>query len=87
MITLSNFKYATFEQKCEVVTTQSDYVTWRKLGNCKVFLYQTSNFFVEVYYAPVYEKVLMIHAFNGVDSLLPYVEAVSLADLNLNSSI
>ena len=87
MITLRDFKCATFEQKCDVVTTQSDYITMRKLGNCKIYLYHTGDFFIEVYYSPTYRKVLMIHAFNNADSLLPYAEAVSLDDLNLKSSI
>lgn len=87
MITITDFKRASFEQKCDVVTTQSDYLTMRKLGSCKIYLYHTGQFFIEVYYSPTYRKVLMIHAFNSVEALMPYVEAVSLADLNSKSSI
>ena len=87
MISLDDFKYASFEKKCDVVTTYSDYMTMRKLGNCKIYLYHTGDFFIEVFYSPAYKMVLMINAFNNSEGLLPYAEAVSLADLNLESSI
>lgn len=87
MISLDDFKYASFEKKCDVVTTKSDYLTMRKLGNCKIYLYHTGEFFIEVYYSPTYKKVLMINAFNDAAGLLPYTEAISLEDLNLKSSI
>ena len=81
MITLEDFKYASFERKCDVVTSFSNYLTMRKLGDCKVYLYYADVFFIEVYYSPVYKKVLMINAFKNAEELMPYVESVSLADL------
>ncbi len=83
MITIEDFKYASFEKKCDVVTSQSTYLMTRVLGNCKVYLYHTGEFYIEVYYSPVYRKVLMINAFNDTEGLLPYAEMVSLADLKL----
>lgn len=87
MISLDDFKYASFERKCDVVTTAAEYLMMRKLGNCKIYLYHTGEFFIEVYYSPTYKKVLMINAFNDVSGLTPYTESVSLEDLNLKSSI
>jgi hypothetical protein len=87
MISLDDFKYASFEKKCDVVTSHADYLMMRKLGNCKVYLYHSCDFFIEVYYSPTYRKVLMINAFNNTEGLMPYTESVSLADLNLKSSI
>jgi hypothetical protein len=87
MISLEDFKYASFERKCDVVTSHSDYLMMRKLGNCKVYLYHSADFFIEVYYSPTYKKVLMINAFDNSDGLVPYTESVSLDDLNLKSSI
>lgn len=87
MISLDDFKYASFEKKCDVVTTKSDYLMMRKLGNCKIYLYYTGEFFIEVYYSPTYKKVLMINAFNDAAGLQPYAESISLEDLNLKSSI
>ena len=83
MISLDDFLYSSFEKKCDVVTLNSNFVTGRKLGDCKVYLYHTGEFFIEVYYSIVYKKVLMINAFNDSLSLEPYLETVSLADLKL----
>ncbi len=83
MISIENFTCASFEKKCDVVTGYSSYLTMRKVGGCKVYLYHTGIFFIEVYYSPVYQKVLMIHPFNDSVGLEPYAEMVSLADLNL----
>ncbi len=83
MISIENFANASFEKKCDVVTGYSNYITLRRVGDCKVYLYHTGIFFIEVYYSPVYQKVLMIHPFNDSAGLAPYVEMVSLADLNL----
>lgn len=83
MITLEDFKYASFERKCDVVTSASNYLTMRKLGDCKIYLYHADDFFIEVYYSPSYKKVLMINAFKNIEDLMPYAESVSLADLGL----
>jgi hypothetical protein len=83
MISIDDFRYASFERKCDVVTTQSTYLMTRSLGNCKIYLYHTGEFFIEVYYSPIYRKVLMINAFNDTNSLAPYADLISLADLAL----
>jgi len=83
MISLKDFRYASFEKKCDMVTCHSNYMTMRLLGDCKVYLYHTGKFFIEVYYSSTYQKVLMIQAFNDLPGLDPYVEAVSLTELNL----
>ena len=82
-ITLQDFQYASFEKKCDVVTSYSNFLSTRLLGECKVYLYHTDHFFIEVFYSPQLKKVLMIQAFNNVAGLEPYAEMVSLADLNL----
>jgi hypothetical protein len=83
MITLEDFECATFEKKCDIVTTGTLYLSVRKLGDCKVYLYHTDKFFIEVYYSPTHKKVLMIHAFENAEELMPYAESVSLTDLGL----
>jgi len=83
MISFENFTSSSFEKKCEVVTGYSNYITLRKVGTCKVYLYHTGNFFIEVYYSTIYQKVLMIHPFNDWVGLEPYADMISLADLNL----
>ncbi len=83
MITLQDFQYASFEKKCDVVTTGSNFLIVRLLGECKVYLYHTDHFFIEVYYSPHHKKVLMINAFNDHEGFEPYADIISLADLNL----
>jgi len=78
---IDDFKRASFEKKCDVVTTQSNYIVTRTLGNCKIYLYHTGDFFIEVFYSPIYKKVLMINAFDDMESLVPYSEKVSLSSL------
>jgi len=81
MITLDDFLVSSFEVKCDVITSKSTYVSMRTLGDSKVYLYHTGEFFIEVYYSPTFKQVLMIHAFNDTMSLEPYFERVSLADI------
>lgn len=80
---IEDFKRASFEKKCDVVTTQSNYIMTRTLGNCKVYLYSSDSYFIEVFYSPIYKKVLMINAFDDMDSMLPYTEKVSFVELGL----
>ena len=81
MLTLDDFLISSFEKKCDVITSQANYVSMRVLGDSKVYLYHTGKFYIEVYYSPTYKQVLMIHAFNDLMSLEPYIEKVSLAGI------
>jgi hypothetical protein len=83
MITIDDFRVASFERKCDLVIVNSNYITSRKLGDAKVYLYHTGKFFIEVYYSSRYKKVLMINAFDDLIGLESYAENVSLADLKL----
>jgi hypothetical protein len=83
IFSIDDFKRASFEKKCDVVTTQSNYVVTRTVGNCKVYLYHCNEFFIEVFYSPIYKKVLMINSFDK-QSLLPYTQKVSLTDLGID---
>ena len=83
MNTLKDFQSASFERKCDWVTANSTFVAMRKMGESKVYLYHAADYFIEVYYSPVYKKILMINAFNSHSGLEPYVEEISLADLKL----
>lgn len=82
MINISEFRVMPFEKKCDVVTYFGQYLTHRFLGECKVFLYSTDSFFIEVYYSAKYQKVLMINAFEQRAGLEPYLDAISLSDLD-----
>ena len=81
MVNLEDFQYASFERKCDIVTSYSNYLMMRRLADAKIYLYQASGFFIEVYYSPKYKKVLMINAFDELEGLEPYLSDISLADL------
>jgi hypothetical protein len=81
MYTLQDFRVMPFEKKCDLITFRGSYLTQRMLGDCKVFLYHASEFFVEVFYSPKYQKVLMINAFDKSIGLDPYLDKISIGEL------
>jgi len=87
MSSIEDFRIMPFEKKCDLVTYGSQYLSYRYLGDCKVFLYHTEGFFIEVFYSTKYQKVLMINAFDLLIGLEPYLETVSLADLKSRPAI
>ena len=70
-----------FEKKCDLITFRGSYLTQRMLGDCKVFLYHTEDFYIEVFYSPKHQKVLLIKAFDKPIGLDPYLDKISLTDL------
>lgn len=87
MVSIYDFRIMPFEKKCDVVTYSGHYLVHRFLGECKVFLYNAGDFFIEVFYSPKYQKVLMIHAFDQLSGIEPYLEIISLADLDSRPTI
>jgi len=83
MTSIEDFKGATFEKKCEHVTAQTTYMASRSEEGKKIYLYHSGKYFIEVVYAPFLKRVILIHAFNDINHLLPYTESVSLEDLKL----
>ena len=81
MLTLDHFRVMPFEKKCDVITFQGNYLMQRPLADCKVFLYFAEGFFIEVFYSPKHQKVLMINAFDQSIGLSPYLEKIALPDL------
>jgi hypothetical protein len=81
MISIDDFKHASFEKKCELVTSSTTYVTSRTDDNKKVYLYHSGRFFIEVFYCPLHKRIIFMHAFNNVNNMLPYTESVSLEDI------
>lgn len=81
MHTIEDFRNAPFESKCDWVVTNADYLSMRWISGCKVMLYASGSFFIEVYFSTRYHRVLMINAFREVNQLMPYVEKLSLQEL------
>ena len=82
MTSIEEFEIASFEKKCEHVTAQTTYMASRSEEGKKIYLYHSSIYFIEVIYEPLLKRVILIHAFNDANSLIPYTESVSLEDLN-----
>jgi hypothetical protein len=87
MLSIHDFRVLTFEKKCDVVTYNGHYLLHRFLGDCKVFLYNAEDFFIEVFYSTKYQKVLMINAFDQFSGIEPYLDGISLADLDMRPII
>jgi hypothetical protein len=87
MFSLDEFRVMTFEKKCDVITFYGNYLLQRNLADCKVFLYSAEGFFIEVFYSPKHQKVLMINAFEKPIGLEPYLEKISLEDLTVGPAI
>jgi hypothetical protein len=83
MLSLNDFRVMTFEKKCDIITFYGSYLLQRTLGECKVFLYHANEFFIEVFYSPNHQKVLMINAFDKPIGLEPYLETISLDELTV----
>ncbi len=81
MISIEDFKVASFEKKCDLITRDTDFIASRSMDEVKVYLYHSGAYFIEVYYSVRFKKVLRIQAFNEIDFLEPYAAEVSLADL------
>jgi hypothetical protein len=83
MVSLKEFSRASFEKKCELICTTTNYLATRDDGDLKLYLYHANLFFIEVQYSPLHKKVMQIQGFDDSDYLLPYVEAISLEELNV----
>lgn len=70
-----------FEKQCDVITFSGDYLMHRTIGDLKVFLYHAKGFYIEVHYSPREARVLKITSFEKIGNLDPYLEKISLAEL------
>jgi len=82
-MSIDDFVLASFEKKCDLVSTASTYMASRLEDDKKIFLYHSGHFFIEVIYALAIKRVIFIRAFNDTNSLLPYAESVSLEEVIL----
>jgi hypothetical protein len=74
---------SSFKEKCNWVIQTGDYLATREVNGLKIYLYCGSGYFMEVYYSPNHKKVLMVNAFDALEGMEPYLEMISLSELNL----
>lgn len=82
MITLTDFKSMPYEKQCEVVTFSACFLSQRRVTDFNVFLYHVDNFFIEIFYSSRHAKVIMLNSFEKNECLDPYLEKISLAEIN-----
>ena len=87
MVSIQDFQSSSFDRKCNFIMLHSDYITMRELDDCKIYLYHSGDFFIEVCYSSPKQRVLIINTFNDQAKLMSYAENVSLDDLRLGSKI
>lgn len=80
-MTLLEFNHIPFEEQCEIIAVEGNYLTFRYDKNMKVYLYALENYFIEVCFSPYQHKITSIEAFTNMDLLNPYLEFVNLAEL------
>ncbi len=82
VLTLQEFKVLTWEKQCDEVTFNGHFLAQRTVGQCTIFLYHSDGgFFVEVFYSCTRKKVLCINPFQTTFGLAPYLDMISLDDL------
>lgn len=82
MTTIADFRIMPLEKKCDIITFTCNYLMHRAVGECKVFLYHSTDFFIEVFYSSDKSKILMINAFENTNGLEPYLDIISLNDID-----
>ena len=71
MVTKSEFNAFDENAKAEV-TWCGTFLTDRRVGNLKVQLYSLENFYVEVFYDPIGNRIIKIETFQGLTRLSLY---------------
>jgi hypothetical protein len=78
---MDEFRFLSFERKCDLVTFEANYLCCRTEGSYKLFLYEVRGYFIEVMFSREENKVRGFNAFNEVDRLSPYLAMISIAEV------
>lgn len=65
----------------ELLLAQGTFLAERADGPFRIMLYQLDNFYVEVHFFNLYNKVAFFSAFNTTDALEPYLENIDVAGM------
>lgn len=63
----------------EVLLAQGTFLTERTDGPFRIMLYQLDNFYVEVHFFNLYNKVAFFSAFESIEALEPYLETIDVS--------
>jgi len=65
----------------ETLLAQGCFLAERADGPFRIMLYQLANFYVEVHFFNLYNKVAFFSAFDTVEALEPYLETIDVSGM------
>lgn len=80
-MTAEQFNSDSLDERTKLVWTRGDLLTMRQRYGCRVVLYHLQEIFIEVWYHPESNVILMVHGFDNQACLEHYLESIDLAEL------
>jgi hypothetical protein len=65
----------------ELLLAEGTFLAERADGPFRIMLYQLESFYVEVHFFNLYNKVAFFSAFDSVEALEPYLEAIDVSGM------
>jgi hypothetical protein len=65
----------------ELLLAEGTFLAERADGPFRIMLYQLDSFYVEVHFFNLYNKVAFFSAFDSVEALEPYLEAIDVSGM------
>ncbi|WP_026461561.1 hypothetical protein [Adhaeribacter aquaticus] len=79
---LSEFNRNSVPKRAEIVWDSGSMLCVRCTDDASVLLYNMGKFFAEVWYNPAMNNIIYVKGFKSINCLEPYLELISLDDLN-----
>ena len=76
---LNHFNALPKKAQQEVLLAQGTFLSERADGPFRIMLYQLDGFYVEVHFFNLYNKVAFFSAFDTLEALEPYLEAIDVS--------
>jgi hypothetical protein len=80
-MTLSYFQKLSQSGQCRELLVQGVCIGERRYGEAPVLLFQVEGFYVEVFFDPFTDEVVLSRCFENTDELQPYLNAIDISHL------
>ena len=80
-MTANQFNSDSLDERTKLVWTRGKFLATRQRYGCNVVLYHLQDLFVELWYHPEVDTILMVHGFEKYACLEPYLELIDLREL------
>lgn len=80
-MTAAQFNSDCIDERTKLVWTRGQFLAMRQRHSCRVALYHLEKLFVEVWYHPESNVVLMVHEYERQACLAPYLEQIDISEL------